>query len=243
MTAIADATDRSTVKKLIQTVEELQQTVKEQNERIDALEDELADHQDHDGREHASIHQRITETEDAVETLKDHTLETDPTETAPADVTDSETRTPLERIVALPEQVADRELTANQERARFIAGDVHDYAEKAPAGLVIDSRAIKRVEFTVRITVNTVGNYLGCVFVRLLADCQPSPVGATRHLRRDALRGRSIHSVRTVLGDHYGLVGCRHQRRQALVHLAIGYGLLTGGGPIDRAESPADTTP
>jgi hypothetical protein len=53
--------------------------------------------------------------------------------------------TPLERICVLPEHVADRELTANQERARFIAKNVRDYAEEAPAGLVIDSRAIKRV--------------------------------------------------------------------------------------------------
>ena len=53
--------------------------------------------------------------------------------------------TPLERIAALPEHIAKRELTANQERARFIARDVHDYGEKVPAGLVIDSRAIKRV--------------------------------------------------------------------------------------------------
>jgi hypothetical protein len=53
--------------------------------------------------------------------------------------------TPLERICTLPEQIADRELTTNQERARFVARDVRDYAEKAPAGLVIDSRAIKRV--------------------------------------------------------------------------------------------------
>jgi hypothetical protein len=52
--------------------------------------------------------------------------------------------TPLERICTLPEHVADRELTTNQERVRFIARDIQDYAEKAPAGLVIDSRAIKR---------------------------------------------------------------------------------------------------
>ncbi|WP_336346113.1 hypothetical protein [Halalkalicoccus ordinarius] len=68
----------------------------------------------------------------------------------PQGVEDEETgtqtsQTPLERICALPEHVADRELTTNQERARFIARDVCDYAEKAPAGLVIDSRAIKRV--------------------------------------------------------------------------------------------------
>jgi hypothetical protein len=54
-------------------------------------------------------------------------------------------KTPLERICALLGHVADQELTVNQERARFIARDVRDYAENAPAGLVIDSRAIKRV--------------------------------------------------------------------------------------------------
>ena len=51
----------------------------------------------------------------------------------------------LERICALPEQIADRELTTNQDRARFIARDVRDYAEKAPAGLVIDSQTITKV--------------------------------------------------------------------------------------------------
>jgi hypothetical protein len=52
---------------------------------------------------------------------------------------------PLERICGLPEHVADRELTANRERARFVAKDVRDYAESASAALVIDTRAIKRV--------------------------------------------------------------------------------------------------
>ncbi|KYH23979.1 hypothetical protein HAPAU_40580 [Halalkalicoccus paucihalophilus] len=56
-----------------------------------------------------------------------------------------ETNTPLERICALPEHVADRELTTNQKRARFIARDVRDYAEKAPAGLVLDSQTIAKV--------------------------------------------------------------------------------------------------
>ena len=54
-------------------------------------------------------------------------------------------QTPLERICSLPEHVVDRELTTNQERARFIARDIRDHTEKAPAGLVVDSRAIKRV--------------------------------------------------------------------------------------------------
>ncbi|WP_162994009.1 hypothetical protein [Halalkalicoccus subterraneus] len=51
-------------------------------------------------------------------------------------------QTTLERICTLPEYVSDRELTTNQKRARFIAQDVKDYAEKAPAGLVLDSQTI-----------------------------------------------------------------------------------------------------
>lgn len=54
-------------------------------------------------------------------------------------------KTPLERICGLPEHIADRELTTNQERARFIARDVRDYTEKAPAGLVLNSRTITKV--------------------------------------------------------------------------------------------------
>ena len=50
-------------------------------------------------------------------------------------------QTPLERICSLPEmsRIANSRLTKN---ARFIARDIRDYAEKAPAGLVVDSRAI-----------------------------------------------------------------------------------------------------
>lgn len=39
----------------------------------------------------------------------------------------------------------ERELSANQERARFVARDVRDYADKAPAGLVVDSSTVKKV--------------------------------------------------------------------------------------------------
>lgn len=53
--------------------------------------------------------------------------------------------TPLEEVVSYPEQVAQEELSANAERARFIAMDVLDYAQKVPAGLVIDSSTIRKV--------------------------------------------------------------------------------------------------
>ena len=141
MTATADATDSSTVEQLIATVKELQETVEQQADRIDELETELADHKDHTGREFADVRARITETENR-QTQPGSEDETPVDEKEAGSQT---SQTPLERICALPEHIADRELTANQKRARFIARDVRDYAEKAPAGLVIDSRAIKRV--------------------------------------------------------------------------------------------------
>ena len=142
MTAIADATDSSTVEQLIATVEDLQETVKQQADRIDELETELAEHKDHTGREFADVRARITEAENRQmqPDSADATPEVDEAKTG-----SQTSQTPLERICSLPEHVANRELTTNQERARFIARDIRDYAEKAPAGLVVDSRAIKRV--------------------------------------------------------------------------------------------------
>ena len=143
MTATADATDRSTVKKLVQAVSDLQDTVKQQAQRIDELETELAEARDHTGREFANVRARITEVEEQSQQTETCSKETTPVNADGTGAQNSET--PLERICALPEHTAERELTPNQERARFIARDIRDYAEKAPAGLVIDSRAIKRV--------------------------------------------------------------------------------------------------
>ena len=142
MTATADATNSSTVEQLIATVEDLRDTIEQQADRINQLETELAEHKDHTGREFADVRARITETEN-------RQTEADSTDATPG-VEDEEigtqtSQTPLERICSLPEPVADRELTTNQERARFIARDARDYAEKAPAGLIIDSRAVKRI--------------------------------------------------------------------------------------------------
>lgn len=142
MTAIADATDSSTVEQLVQAVEDLQETVEQQADRISELKDELAEHKDHTGREFADVRARITD----VENQQTQPDSTDSSPRIDGEETGSQNHhTPLERICALPEHVAERELTTNQERARFIAKDVHDYAEKAPAGLVLDSRTIKKV--------------------------------------------------------------------------------------------------
>jgi len=53
--------------------------------------------------------------------------------------------TPLEQVIAIPEEMASDQLTANQERARFVATDVRDYAKSVPAGWAITSTDLRRV--------------------------------------------------------------------------------------------------
>lgn len=131
------------IDELGETVKQQSQRLEKKTDRIESLEEELAQHKDHTGREFADVRGRITEVENQQTEphSKDATSRVDTEETGSQD-----DRTPLERIATTPEhQVNQLGLTANQERARFIARGVKDYAEKAPAGLVISSRDIKKV--------------------------------------------------------------------------------------------------
>lgn len=57
--------------------------------------------------------------------------------------------TPLEQITNIPEHLAADELTENQQRARFVASDITDYATSSPKGYTISSSTIAKV-LTVR---------------------------------------------------------------------------------------------
>ncbi|KYH24592.1 hypothetical protein HAPAU_35750 [Halalkalicoccus paucihalophilus] len=132
---------------LTDRVEQLEAEVERKDERIEELEAELTEYKRFAGSEFADVRGRITDVEDQTDELET-TLQETPTETIDPEENGSQTtiaETPLERICALPEHVADQELTTNQKRARFIARDVLDYAEKAPAGLVLDSQTITKV--------------------------------------------------------------------------------------------------
>ncbi|MFC6906830.1 hypothetical protein [Halalkalicoccus tibetensis] len=132
---------------LTDRVAELEAEVDRKDERVEELEAELTEYKRFAGSEFANVRGRITDVEEQTEDLET-TLQATPTEATDAEENGSQTttmETPLERICTLPEHVADRELTTNQKRARFIARDVQDYAEKAPAGLVLDSQTIAKV--------------------------------------------------------------------------------------------------
>jgi myosin heavy subunit len=81
-----------------------------------------------------------------------HDLETvvaseDTVTTSDALATDdrSDTASPLAQLTNLPEHVAEEQLTANQQRARFVAKDVLDYADTTPKGYVVDSATVSKV--------------------------------------------------------------------------------------------------
>ncbi|QAY21967.1 cell division protein ZapB [Halorubrum ezzemoulense] len=83
------------------------------------------------------------EIEDLEARLSGETPTSDAEEAPPSEGPKPET--PLERIVTLPEELVEQELTENQQRARFIAKDIREYASKAPAGHVIKAATMGRV--------------------------------------------------------------------------------------------------
>lgn len=84
----------------------------------------------------------------AVESRVD-ALEDDETEDATAGVDGATSpahkpESPLEQVVGLPEHATDS-LSANQERARFVAKDIADYGTSVPAGVAITAGEIRRI--------------------------------------------------------------------------------------------------
>lgn len=116
---------------LEETVEAQAATIKSQRERLSDYEthvqelettlDSATDHRKH-------LQQRL------------HALESDDT------TTDEDTKptSPLQQLIRLPSKAVSK-LTANQERARFIAKDITEYAKKVPAGFALDSSTIRTV--------------------------------------------------------------------------------------------------
>ncbi|ELZ31382.1 hypothetical protein C474_08772 [Halogeometricum pallidum JCM 14848] len=113
--------------------QELKETVDSQREKLDEYREELDTHTQQ--RDAAADHRKHLQ-----QRLHALESETKDTETTPS----TETRSPLQQLVGLPSKLTEK-LTANQERARFIAQDIQEYATKVPAGFAIDSARIRRI--------------------------------------------------------------------------------------------------
>ena len=134
-----------TKEQLVEIVVEQQSTIEDLKQRLSEVEDE----QQETRRQQAEDRQRIAAVEETVEQVEDAV--DDNTEdgeavssTSKPQHNDDET-TSLEQICALPQHVAEDNLTINQQRARSIASRIDEYAKSVPAGVAITSSRIKRV--------------------------------------------------------------------------------------------------
>jgi hypothetical protein len=109
-------------------------------QEIADLEEEVADQADRQARETANNRKRISALEDREAEDSDDNPHTSGVEnTAP------EPETSLEQVCALDDKTASRQLTSNQQRARFVAKNPTDYFSKVPAGYTLTSGEIGKV--------------------------------------------------------------------------------------------------
>ena len=87
---------------------------------------------------------RVDAVESRVQDLETGDVDVDEEPSGPSEPA-VERETPLEEVVAMPEEVADENLTPNQQRARFVATDVRDYVTRAPAGHVVSAGELRRI--------------------------------------------------------------------------------------------------
>jgi hypothetical protein len=153
--------DRPTMSKF-RTLKERLAELEAENDRLRERVADLEQHTEQNENATDYAHDRLDDSADRLDAATDqrknlfsrvHDLETtfdtavEPDASGDTDTDD--TASPLEQLTNLPEHVATEHLSANQQRARFVAKDLRDYADKTPKGLVLDSAAIARV-LTVR---------------------------------------------------------------------------------------------
>lgn len=102
------------------------------------LRDEVQSYRESNERDKAEIRQQVTEIEAEGTATDENASET-------AETVGVEPETPLENVVALPEHIAEVQILANQSRARFVATDVTDYAQKTSAGYSVTDTDLRKV--------------------------------------------------------------------------------------------------
>jgi chemotaxis regulatin CheY-phosphate phosphatase CheZ len=140
------------VRTAVEASAEAQEEAAEARDRVEDLEEQVADQEariaDLEARGKAAA-RKCHHLEEEIERVEEaqSAPESDAVEEEAPDASGGEQapQTPLEQVVGLPEHLAEEELTANQERARFIAQDVRDYAERVPAGYAIPSTDLRKV--------------------------------------------------------------------------------------------------
>lgn len=134
-----------TVEALATKVESLEDTIEQQSDRISQLEDTVDEQSarlDAMSAAKDHTHSRIDDVDERLSDVEGGSEGNTPVDTED----DSEpAQTPLEQITNIPEEMVSDQLTENQERSRFIAKDVRDYADKRLGDWVLSSKDLRRV--------------------------------------------------------------------------------------------------
>jgi TolA-binding protein len=132
---------------LITAVTAHQNRVEHLEDRVETLESELKTERETRAKEAAEDRKRLSDLETRVDDDTE-TVDSQPDVETPSDASTpgvEPPQTPLEDVVRVPEHLVEESLTANQQRARFIAKDAHEYTQQVPAGRAIKSSALRRV--------------------------------------------------------------------------------------------------
>lgn len=144
-------TETATLENLADTVEQLAdrvESLEEENDQLHERVDDLKEDKERLAKQNAELRQRVDDLEhsaksaesqsvgahERINQLKERLSEVDTPTPEGGKTTVQRHETPLEQVVAMPEHIADDQLTANQERARFVASSISDYATKVGSG-------------------------------------------------------------------------------------------------------------
>lgn len=114
---------------------------REAEARVEELETELSQNREESAKDRASMKQRVSSLEEAEEA--------DPQDENPTPSTGNQPtqnpETPLEDITRMPEHLAEKSLSRNQQRTRFVSKDIHQYSRSVPAGRALKSSELRRI--------------------------------------------------------------------------------------------------
>ena len=122
--------------------------LRNENDQLHDRVDDLEDSNERLHQENAKLRQRVDKLEkdtdcalsntegafNQISNLKERLEEVDTPTPEGGKTTVQRHETPLEQVVAMPEHIAEEQLTPNQERARFVASSISDYATKIATG-------------------------------------------------------------------------------------------------------------
>lgn len=150
-TEAIDAPEKA-IEPFAELVGDMAQTIEQQSEELSALreenrelKDELKEERDSRAKEAAQDRKRIHRVEERLDSVEEGGSGDETPTPEAGETTIQEPETPLEEVVRLPEHLVEENLSANQQRARFVAKDVHEYTRSVPAGRVIKSSELRRV--------------------------------------------------------------------------------------------------